>query len=259
MRSTSGLAMRRVWRLVQLTERSSPVRGSRTSSRSERTGSSESSVAAMPWLSSQVRLRCTRGCRACQEACWLSPPALTTTVQSAKSLRMRSVLAPVTVMASLARRIPFTATALAVIRPTPSTAIANTRGGVRRSGPRKAAALPRSGAGDAGVDMQRGADCPDRSAAGAVCSPAQGKLPLAGENAGNRCQNPVGKRQERTNPVSLQPRDSERRRLIQSAEKVSTDGPYGPGREHECPETHRRGLGKRSPPQDQSACRCPPQ
>ena len=43
------------------------------------------------------------------------------------------MLAPVTVIALVAERTPFTATALAPIRPALSTAIANTNGGVRRS------------------------------------------------------------------------------------------------------------------------------
>jgi hypothetical protein len=47
--------------------------------------------------------------------------------------RIRSVLAPVTLIVSLALRIPFTRTALAEVSPSPRTAMANTNGGVRRS------------------------------------------------------------------------------------------------------------------------------
>ncbi len=193
IRSTSGLAIRRVWRLVQLTERSSPVRGSRTSSRSERTGSSESSVAAMPCPSSQVRLRCTRGCRACQEACWLSPPALTTTVQSAKSLRMALGAGAGHGDGVVGAPDSFHATALAVTRPTPSTAIANTRGGVRRS--RFGREWGRIGSG-ASAAMAAGIICPDASAGGWARTAAQAKLPnrRGEQDSGNVHQ------EERLNP-----------------------------------------------------------
>ena len=58
---------------------------------------------------------------------------------------MRSVLAPVTVIVSLAVRRPFTSRALEPIRAKPSTAMAVTRAGVRRSPCQSGASLEPAG------------------------------------------------------------------------------------------------------------------